>query len=211
MIKAVLLDIDGTMRDSRAMIYYSYQEAFKHFNLPMPDKADLAGHMYAGPEQCFAHYAPQADTSALVAHYRGILGGVLDKIQAYDSVADTLQKLHEQGIKLAVVSASKFAKSDLKSNGLDGYIDVVIDGNTTFKPKPDPEGANLALQQLQMEPDNTIIIGDLPADIALGKSAGLRATVAITHGFGPRSLLAAAQPDYIVDSFPELLGVAAKL
>jgi len=211
MIKAILLDIDGTMRDSRAMIYHSYEEIFKHFGLPMPDKSDLAIHMPAGPELCYAHYAPQANTAELVAYYRNILGGLLDNISTYEGVAKTLQKLRDQGIKLGVVSASKYAKSDLASDGLADFMDVVIDGHTPIKPKPDPEGALMALKQLGVEPGDAVMVGDLPADVQLGKAAGLRATVATSHGFGPRPLLEAAKPDYIIDSFPELLAVVSKL
>ena len=211
MIKAVLLDIDGTIRDSRAMIWYSYEQTFKHFNLTTPDKTDLAEHMHAGPELCFQHYAPEHDAKELVDYYRSILATVLDKIPAYDGVVQTLRALHGQGIKLGVVSASKFARNDLESNGVASFMDVVIDGHTTVHPKPNPEGANLALEKLHVIPEEALMIGDLPADIALGKAARLGATVAVTYGFGPRALLKAAQPDYIIDNFPALLGVIAKL
>jgi len=211
MIKAVLLDIDGTMRDSRAMIYHSYTETFKHFRLPMPDKTGIASYMYTGPEQLFEHFAPHHNTQELTDYYRSILGSVLDKIGVYSGVPETLQTLKQKGLKLGVFSASKYARSDLASGGLDVFMDVIVDGHAAVRPKPFPDGAELALNKLGVDPADAIMVGDLPADIEAGKAAHLRATVALTHGFGTKELLEASKPDYIIDSFPELSGVVEKL
>jgi pyrophosphatase PpaX len=211
MIKAILLDIDGTMRDSRAMIYHSYQQTFAHFAIDMPGKEGIARYMYTGPEKLFEHFAPDHSTQELTDYYRSILGSVLDKIGVYPGVVETLQILKDKGLTLGVFSASKYAKSDLASGGLDVFMDVIIDGHTPTRPKPFPDGAELALKQLGVDPADAIMVGDLPADIEAGRAVHLRATVALTHGFGPRQLLQASGPDYIIDGFPELLSVVEKL
>jgi pyrophosphatase PpaX len=211
MITAILLDIDGTMRDSRAMIYYAYQRTFEHFGLPQPDKNDIAQHMHAGPEPLFSQFVPNTDTKPLVSYYRETLGGVLDKISAYEGVAETLQALRKQHIKLAAVSSSKYAKSDLIANNISQYMDFVVDGHMVEHSKPHPEGASLALRELGVRPEEAIMVGDLPADIMLGKAAKLQATVAVTHGFATKELLTKSNPDYYIDSFDELLDVVRKL
>jgi phosphoglycolate phosphatase-like HAD superfamily hydrolase len=48
------------------------------------------------------------------------------------------------------------------------------------------------------------MVGDTPADILAGKAAGTM-TCAVTYGFGRRETLLQCAPDYVIDSFGELL------
>jgi HAD superfamily hydrolase (TIGR01509 family) len=211
MIKLVILDNDGTMRDSRAMITRAYKETFEHFNLAMPSQEMIAAYMHAGPEKFFGALTPHENTQELTTYYRSILGNLLGNIHAYDGVSDTLQKLRDMGLQLAVVSASKFLQHDLASNGIENYFDYVVDGHAVTRPKPDPEGINIVLRHLRVAPQEAIYIGDLPADVVMGKAAGLKAVIAVTHGFATKAQLQQSAPDYFVESFSELIFVVKKL
>ena len=48
------------------------------------------------------------------------------------------------------------------------------------------------------------MVGDTPADILAGKAAGLM-TCAVTYGFGRREALLQCAPDYLIDTFGELV------
>jgi phosphoglycolate phosphatase-like HAD superfamily hydrolase len=48
------------------------------------------------------------------------------------------------------------------------------------------------------------MIGDAVVDIEAAKSAQLASVIAITHGFGTRAELEAAEADHIIDSLLEL-------
>jgi phosphoglycolate phosphatase-like HAD superfamily hydrolase len=50
------------------------------------------------------------------------------------------------------------------------------------------------------------MVGDTPADILAGKAAGTK-TCAVTYGFGTRDVLLQYAPDYVIDTFGELLSL----
>jgi len=53
---------------------------------------------------------------------------------------------------------------------------------------------------------NTYYVGDTSGDIREGKAAGIK-TIAVTWGWHPRELLAAAQPDFLIDDAEELKNI----
>jgi phosphoglycolate phosphatase len=55
--------------------------------------------------------------------------------------------------------------------------------------------------------DETLVVGDMPVDILMGKGAGAR-TCAVTYGNASREDLAAAGADFIIDDFSELLPIS---
>ena len=48
------------------------------------------------------------------------------------------------------------------------------------------------------------MVGDTTADILAGKAAGLQ-TCAVTYGFGSLAELQHCQPDYVIDTFSDLV------
>jgi phosphoglycolate phosphatase-like HAD superfamily hydrolase len=54
------------------------------------------------------------------------------------------------------------------------------------------------------------MVGDTTADILAGKAAGLK-TCAVTYGFGRLAELQHCQPDYVIDTFSDLVRVVEVL
>ena len=52
--------------------------------------------------------------------------------------------------------------------------------------------------------DETLVVGDMPVDIQMGKGAGAH-TCAVTYGNASRAELAAAGADLIIDDFSQML------
>src|SRR5438132_680889 len=53
-------------------------------------------------------------------------------------------------------------------------------------------------------PQQALMVGDTTADILAGKAAGLK-TCAVTYGFGSLAELRHCQPDYVIDTFSDLV------
>jgi pyrophosphatase PpaX len=83
----------------------------------------------------------------------------------------------------------------------------VVGFEDTSSHKPDPEPVLLAIEQLGGTPDEAVYVGDSPFDIRAAKAAGMFA-VAVTWGrIHDRARLEAEEPDAIVDTAAELLGL----
>ena len=80
-----------------------------------------------------------------------------------------LRQVKEAGLRLALSSASRSARDVLRSTRLESFFDIIIDGYSTRKVKPDPESFLLAAQALGLHPSECLVF----EDAALGVLAGL--------------------------------------
>ena len=116
-------------------------------------------------------------------------------------VKETLNKLREKGLKLAIGSSSKNAKFILERLGLKDYFDAVSDGTNISKSKPDPEVFLKAAEFLHITPADCLVVEDAKAGIEAAKAGGFESA-----GLGE----AATCEDctHAMHSFGDLIGIA---
>lgn len=206
-LKALLFDLDGTLRDSREAIYPSIEHAFSFHGLPVPARHELEQYSHS-LRAVHAGFAVPVTYDAFLAAYDASLATLLHIIVPYQGAWELLEDLHRE-YKIGLVSSARQAKRALELDKILHLFDVVIGGLDTDKHKPDPTPINMALAQLKVDPTEAVMIGDLAADVQSAHNAGLRAAIGVTHGFGSRGHLEAASADYIIDSLSELLPTLA--
>jgi len=84
---------------------------------------------------------------------------------------------------------------------------AVVTSDEVIKTKPDPEGILTLMKALNVNPDEILVLGDLPVDMIAAKAAGMHA-IGISHGFGSPPDLKEAGAIQIVDdlsSLPKLI------
>ncbi|WP_062107296.1 beta-phosphoglucomutase [Bacillus niameyensis] len=99
----------------------------------------------------------------------------LDESEILEGVLELLQELKGRGVKIALGSASKNAPIILKNVGLESYFDVVIDGNSVSKAKPDPEVFTLGADRLGVSYEECAVFEDSQAGLEAAKVAGMLA------------------------------------
>jgi phosphoglycolate phosphatase-like HAD superfamily hydrolase len=92
--------------------------------------------------------------------------------------------------------------SGAKALGLTGIFQSVICSEDVLRKKPDPEGLQLAMRNLEKRPESCCYVGDCPEDIEMGKRAGML-TVAIPSQYPASRKLPDSRPDYIFNSLEE--------
>lgn len=85
---------------------------------------------------------------------------------------DYLQKLHREGVKIALGSASKNAPMILEKLGITDLFDAVVDGNAVSKAKPDPEVFLKGAEALGLSPADCVVFEDSQAGIEAAKAGG---------------------------------------
>lgn len=118
----------------------------------------------------------------------------MESSEILPGVLPFLAELRKEGIKIALGSASKNARTILERVQLTDYFDVIVDGNVVSKAKPDPEVFTLAASLLSISPRRTVVFEDAQAGI----EAALRAKM-LTIGVGDPQVLATAH--YVVPGF----------
>ncbi|MFT5232493.1 MAG: HAD superfamily hydrolase (TIGR02253 family) [Candidatus Krumholzibacteriia bacterium] len=153
--------------------------------------------------------------AAAVVAYRRARDGAL---VTYPHARMVITRLLKAGYKLAIVSdAPRFeAWLRLTGLGLQHSFDVVLTHDDTGAHKPDPRPFLMALEQLDVLPEQTVVIGDWKErDILGGRNAGLHTVYArygdIYSQYTDKLETEGTEPDYVVDDLEELLGVLDKL
>ena len=98
----------------------------------------------------------------------------LDESEILPGVKNFLIELRQNGIKIALGSASKNSMLILNNLNLTSYFDAIVDGNAVSKAKPDPEVFLLGAKELQVQPSECVVFEDAQAGIDAAKAANMR-------------------------------------
>jgi phosphoglycolate phosphatase len=132
----------------------------------------------------------------------------LDHTHLYDGIKETLSVLQDSrnGLarKMAVLTNKPVhaSRAIVEALGLGRFFALVYGGNSFPTKKPDPEGAQTILRELDIEAEETLIVGDSGVDVLTGRNAGTW-TCGVTYGFAPHTLHD-SPPDVLVDQPKEL-------
>ncbi|TIT24072.1 MAG: phosphoglycolate phosphatase [Mesorhizobium sp.] len=190
--KAILFDLDGTLVDSAPDIAAAVNELLAARDLP-PLRLDQVKSMIGGGirklvERAFAASGTPLLGSALdeanrvmAPIYRRHLTG---RTRLMPGVREVLTHLHLSGIAMAVVTNKPqlAAREILLHFRLTEYLGAIIGGDAVTYLKPAPDALLLALDQLQVEPRDTLMVGDSSADVAAARAAGM-AVILLRGGY----------------------------
>ncbi len=208
-IDTILFDLDGTILDSKELIFRSFIHTFEHF-YPEHELSDAELDSFFGPTlvQTFSKYtSDEAKINEMVEYYRAFNKENHDKlVNLFPGVKEVLKLLSKRNYKLGVVSSKK---NDLVNHALEyfkikDYFDIVIGSDDVSKPKPDPEGIRKAVMTLKAK--RTLYVGDSVTDIEAGKNAKIKTCAICYKKDSSRSeSLLNTLPDYYVTSMYDLV------
>jgi phosphoglycolate phosphatase len=205
----VIFDLDGTLVDSVDDLCNSVNAARAYMGLP-PLPHDLVA-SYVGngaPVLIRRAMGPEASEeqvqealSFFLSYYREHM---LDHTRPYPGVVETLEQLHGQGVKMAVLTnkPQRFSRDLCAGLGLAQYFFQIYGGNSFEQKKPDPIGIRTLMQEAGAKPPETWMVGDSATDVLTARNAGVR-SVGVTYGISPQSLRE-TPPDFLIDSMTEL-------
>jgi len=207
-VKGILLDLDGTIVDSKEAYLEALKTAFKMTGQRMVN-AKMATEIPKRLEQNL----PIKDLlkginvqKFLEVYLNAYYQNTSTKTKPVPKVSDTLEKLSKKA-KLALITMRYVPKEnvikELEKFGLAKYFRYVITALDTQNPKPSPEALIKCVKQLDVQMCECVVVGDSVADVKAGKNAGAK-TVAVLSGIFSREELESEKPDLILESVNKL-------
>jgi phosphoglycolate phosphatase len=209
-IKLAILDFDGTLGDTTALIVRTTQAAIKELGLPARSDAECASmiglRLVEIPPVLFPEHKVDCDLYA--ATYRRLFNefNTDGAVQLYPNVIETLKKLDDQGVILTIASSRSRHTliKYIEDLGLSEIIRYVLGANDVTEGKPHPEAVFKTLEKFNIPAEEAVMVGDTIFDIDMGINAGIK-TCGVTYGNGSRESLAKA--DWLIDDFGGLLEI----
>ena len=99
------------------------------------------------------------------------------RVSGEERALDVLKYLQEKGIKIALGSSSRNARKIIKKLEIEGEFDVVVDGASIKKGKPDPEVFIEAARRLKVPNNEGIVVEDSIAGIIVARRGGFMTAV----------------------------------
>jgi membrane protein len=208
-LKAVFLDIDGTLVDSNEFHVTAWDEAFRD-NGHLVHQDQIRVQIGKGADQLIPALMPDLDekTRKVIADRHGEIFQTryLKQVKAFPHATDLIEMLHTKGKQVILASSAEKTEVDyyvqLLKVGKMLAGSVSKDDVANSKPAGDIFAAALA-QVFPMAASQTIAVGDTPYDVESALRSGVK-TIALRSGGFSEETLADAGARYIYASVKEL-------
>ncbi|MDE7357168.1 MAG: HAD-IA family hydrolase [Bacteroidales bacterium] len=212
--KAVIFDLDGTLIDSKEDLGLATNRVLcgrGYAAWPVEQYGIFMGHgLRALTEQAL----PEASRTneeidrchALILEDYG--RNCMVKTRLYAGIDKVLDHLAEKGVRMGVLTNKPHAIACRIVEGLLGawHFDFVQGGQEGLPLKPEPDGVYRFCRQVQVEPKETLFVGDSDVDVMTASNAGL-CCLGVSWGFRGRRELEEAGAWRVIDKAEEMIGL----
>lgn len=178
-VRGVLFDMDGLILDTEKLYSRFWQEAANALGYPMTREQALGMRSLnrnAGETQLKSYFGENISYTKVREKRIALMDAFVEKEGVYTKpgIMELLAFLREKGIKTAVATSSPMERTMkyLSSVNLENRFDALISGYMVKKGKPEPDIYLYAAAELQLQPENCMVLEDSPAGILAAHRAG---------------------------------------
>jgi phosphoglycolate phosphatase len=205
----LIFDLDGTLIDSKKDLVQAVNATRGHMGTPPLEYDRVCSYVGNGAPVLIRRALGPDATEAQVEealeffleYYRDHM---LDYTVLYPGVRETLDRLREAGVQMAVLTNKpvRISRAIVDGLGVGGHFRQVYGGNSFDFKKPHPIGVETLMKECGAARERTMMVGDSSVDIQTARNAGVKAC-GVTYGFQPETL-EAVPPDLLIDRMADL-------
>ncbi len=182
-LRAVLVDIDGTLIDSNDAHTRAWQQALarRGHKFSYDEIRPLIG---KGGDKLLETLIGVDGKSSLAEEISAERGAIflereLRGLLPTRGARDLIERLRASGLRVVVATSAQAAETGalLSQAGLDDLIDQAASAADAEDSKPDPDIVQSALRKAGVRPSEAVMIGDTPFDVEAAKRAGVSAAI----------------------------------
>ena len=209
---AVIFDLDGTLLNTLGDLRAATNHALEVRGLPPHSMEEIRQFIGNGIRllicRAMPEGTPEAEIDAALDDFKAYYAAhIHNRTVPYDGIPQLLTALKKRGIQVAVLSNKiNSASQQLIEYFFPGKTDVVFGEHVGVPRKPDPTSCRMVMQQLGVQPEQVLYVGDSGTDMQTAKNAGLYA-VGVTWGFRSKEVLLKYGADVLVHRPEQILQI----
>lgn len=208
-VRGVVFDFDGTLVNSLDVTFEAFNVGIVSQGEKPMSWEDLSRHFGTGEDRIFAAILGEERAPAAFAACRTHIIENMHGIHIHDGVLEMLDALHAHGIATSIFTGRSWPTTELilRHHGwLERFVTVVANDHISH-PKPSPEGLLLALERMDLKPQEVLYVGDSPLDVLAARSVGSPSVAALWDERVDQAALRALGPTYLAQYPRDLLQI----
>ena len=213
-IKAIVFDSDGTLLDTRELILQGYKTVLKNHGLEHLASDHYIRQRLGKPvpetyEQIIAGHNVHVSVHELATEHDAVQNSLVHIIKPYPHTKSMLEFWKHEGVKLCLFTSGthmmigrNFSAAGISN--VNELFDAIVTADDATARKPEPDAILELLAQVEVSPENAVVVGDHAYDIIAGKRANVGLKIGILHGFGTQHELLTAGADFLCDNLDSL-------
>lgn len=193
-VKAVLLDVDGTLVDSNELHVEAWREAFRRHGKEFT-REEIHAQIGKGGDMLLETLLNEEERerigkAAEKLHLELFLEKYQPREKPLPGVRELLSQMKQDGLRLVLATSAKEAeiKRHLEVLAIDDLIDGRTGADQADHSKPCPDIFEAALDIAGVKPDEAVVVGDSPWDAVAARRAGIPMLGVLTGGFSEDEL-----------------------
>ncbi len=207
--RLLVFDWDGTLLDSTAVIVAAAQAATIDLDIEQPSEARIRGIIGLNLADAIATLFPAENSSfceVFRQRYRARFAEIHQHspTELFPEVSSVLKDLESLGYILAIATGKARAgfEREAERTGVEGHFRTTRCADEAPS-KPHPAMLLQIMEELDMDAEQTTMIGDTDYDLKMAEGAGV-AAVAVSYGAHPKERLLARAPAACLENLTEL-------
>jgi HAD superfamily hydrolase (TIGR01549 family) len=206
-IRHICFDLDGTLVDSHKTIYNSTIKSLNDLNIPNNiDEKIFQNKIGMHFVDIFEDMSVLVnDFEEFIKIYKNNYFLFINDSKLYPDALDILSYFSQNDFKISLLTTKSQDQAEkiIEYFKLSEYFNVIMGRRNGIAHKPSPEPLLLICEELELKPEESLIVGDTEMDILCGQNANTK-TCAVSHGYRTEEAMLKHNPDYIVKDLNEL-------
>jgi HAD superfamily hydrolase (TIGR01509 family) len=177
-LRALIFDMDGTLTDSDPLHRLAFERALARYGQTMPEerfRQVISGRPNSEIGRILFPDASDAEHLRFSREKEQLFRDMATELLPLDGLTSLLDWAHQQGLAVALVTNAPRENANHMLDALDlqGRFPIVVLGDETPRPKPDPLPYRMALERLGVRPEEAVAFEDSVPGVCSATGAGL--------------------------------------
>src|ERR687889_879784 len=207
LVKAVFLDIDGTLMDTNYLHIEAWVQALEEVGA-RPPRSTIHHEVGKGSDKLIPKFVEDGQKAERVgALHSEYYGKLQERGHPLPGAKELVTSLVERGYEvwLATSAEPEELEHHMQELGAEGNISGVVTSDEAEESKPAPDIFGVAVERAGISPEDAVVLGDSIWDIEAAKEAGVRGAAVMTGGAFSRAELEEAGAYAVYEDCHELL------